>query len=172
MFTIVTAEPSRDCEDSYPKICPFYIKQCAGSDGMKKACPKTCETCNYGEYRYEVVEWMQIWSDARKFCMDKGGDLIQNPKVFTLQGRNELSESLNLPTERYHVGITKDDNGVWRRVSDGEEIELDGWYPGSPNPADHVKYLVWVTHNNPHKNKIYNSLGHYAQYFICEYKRV
>ena len=38
----------RDCEDTYPTICPFYIEECVGNDDMKKICPKTSETCNTG----------------------------------------------------------------------------------------------------------------------------
>jgi len=122
------------------------------------------------EYRYEVVKKYWYWSDARDYCTDKGGDLIQNPKVYTLQGRNELRESLNLPTGYYHVGIKRDPNDyeVFRRASDGEEVQLDGWLVGWPESLGGWNYLVWGIYGSD-ENGIYNHLD-LRRYFICEYR--
>jgi len=126
--------------------------------------------CASREYRYEVVKKYWYWSDARDYCTDKGGDLIQNPKVYTLQGRNELRESLNLPTGYYHVGIKRDPNDyeVFRRASDGEEVQLDGWLVGWPESLGGWNYLVWGIYGSD-ENGIYNHLD-LRRYFICEYR--
>ena len=84
---------------------------------------------------------------------------------------SELAESLNLPTgTSYHVGIKRDpsDYEIFRRASDEEEVQLDGWFPTYPKSDDRFDYLVWGTWNDSNKNKIYNFA--YNRYFICEYR--
>jgi len=181
MFTIVSAESTclKDIA-SYER----EVTQLKDENTQLKAKISELERiCAPREYGYEVVKKASNWQDARKYCTDKGGDLIQrNPKVYTLQGRNELAESLNLPTElaapdqtyhvtnqTYHVGITRDDNGVWRRASDGGGVHLEGWFPGYPKSDDTWDSLVWGFWDSEYKNAIHNYYGTRYRYFICEY---
>jgi len=116
---------------------------------------------------YEVVtQWLR-WSDARKYCTDKGGDLIQNPKVYTRQGRKEISESLNLPSVAYHTGIRRNESQVWRRSSDGIEVQLEDWIPGYPWSDADMTFLYWSS-NDSFKNMILN-MADGSYFFICEY---
>ena len=42
----------------------------------------------------------------------------------------EISESLNLPFGQvYHTGIRRNENQIWRRSSDGAEVQLEDWIP-------------------------------------------
>lgn len=125
------------------------------------------------KYRYEVVHSLATeWQSARNYCLQRGGDLIQqNPKLYTLQGRKELAESLNLPrtTDKYgyyHTGIKRDANQVWRRASDGVQVELDGWMDGRNVGRNGHEFLYWSTYDN--ENTIYD-MWNVMDYFICEY---
>jgi len=136
----------------------------------------TTQTQKSGGYRYEVVLFPMdvFWYSARKYCTDKGMDLIQhNPKLYTQQGRQELAATLNLPTSNeYHTGIKRDasNNQVWRRVSDGVAVDLDGWYPygGYPDSRDGHDFLYWLVFNDSNSNTILN-YPNSPRYFICEY---
>ena len=72
----------------------------------------------------------------------------------------------------YHTGIKKDNNQVWKRVSDVKEVQLEGWLPGHPrsHPASSYRwdYLVWQFSNDSNKNMILNS-RHLMREIICEY---
>merc|ERR1719427_583363 len=94
--------------------------------------------------KYEIVKRSLRWTDARKYCTDRGGDLIQN-NVHSLQERKQLSEILNLGQSNWHVGIRRDANGVWRRASDGIASPIYGWFPGFPRSDKDRDYLVWST---------------------------
>ena len=72
----------------------------------------------------------------------------------------------------YIMGITSDDLKVWRRVSDGVEVKLSGWYPGDPVDKPGYTILKWYTkHDSSHNNEIFNwSDSDYVRvHFICEY---
>ena len=78
---------------------------------------------------------------------------------------------MNLPIGQfYHTGIRQDTNntGIWRRSSDGIEVNLEGWYPGSPKPYRSQDFLYWDFWNNSRKNNIIN-LSDLEFPFICEY---
>jgi len=59
---------------------------------------------------------------------------------------------------------------VWRRESDGEVVEVDGWVHngGYPRSDDGWVNLYWNFYSNLYKNKIYNQPDH-PLYFICEF---
>jgi len=119
----------------------------------------------------EVVEQALYWQEARSYCQQKGGDLIQfNPKLYTYEGRTELAASLNLPYSYFHTGIKRDPSNykIFRRVSDGVQVELDGWIAGRPSSADGYDNLYWFFYNDSNKNTIYNYPDH-SRYFICEF---
>ena len=69
------------------------------------------------------------------------------------------------------MGIKRDDTRVWRRVSDGAEVNLDGWYPGKPYIGAKWDLLSWYFYDNQLKNTITNS-GSFPGYFICEYEHL
>merc|ERR1712168_1492898 len=125
----------------------------------------------YSKYRmsteYEVVKEQLRWQAARKYCTDKGMDLIQfNPKLYTRQGRSELAAKLNLPDGwNFYVGIKPDrsNQGIWRRVADGEAVELEGWNTNYPDYYVGRDFLRWrfydndaYTENQNAKNTLWN----------------
>ena len=78
----------------------------------------------------------------------------------------------------YLTGIKRDPSNynVFRRVSDGEVVELDGWIPGYPNSDDSYDYLYWWFYGDQNeKNEIFNTTPRrYNDFedtrkFICEY---
>merc|ERR1719427_2017196 len=98
---------------------------------------------------------------ARQHCVDNfGGDLIQqDPRLYTREGRQEISERLNLRFGYYHTGIRRDESNlqVWRRSSDGAEVQLEGWWPGDPRSEAWRKFLYLYFSNNSYKNTIFNT---------------
>ena len=67
----------------------------------------------------------------------------------------------------YHTGIRRDENLVWRRSSDGAEVELEYWDPGDPHSDPDREFLYWEFYK---MNK--NMIGNYfnlVRHFICEY---
>jgi len=119
-------------------------------------------------YRFKVVLKYLSWTAARQYCVDNfGGDLIQHdPRLYTQQGRQEIAESLNLPKYRFYTtGIQRDENKIWRRISDNVEVQLDGWYTKYPRSNADWDVLKW----NAHKNTIVNQAGRWWDPFICEY---
>ena len=68
----------------------------------------------------------------------------------------------------YHTGIRRDENQVWRRISDRSEVNLEGWYPDSPEIEADWDFLYWFFVSGPNKNTIKNTPD-YKNYFICEY---
>ena len=71
----------------------------------------------------------------------------------------------------YHTGIKRDDNQVWRKVSDGVEVNLGSWIPGDPFYADAWDFMYWKHDNDVLKNLIHNYFDGTA-YFICQYKHL
>ena len=71
----------------------------------------------------------------------------------------------------YHTGIRRDENHVWRRISDGAEVELDGWQPGDPDSDREMNFMYWNFYNKTSlKNTINNFLERWSENpFICEY---
>jgi len=152
------------------QICKSGDKEaiCSCWDGYKLSeDKKDCE-----EYKLKVVMKKLKWKSARQHCVDNfGGDLIQHdPRLYTREGRQEISESLNLPIgHTYHTGIRRDNLQVWRRSSDGAEVQLEGWHPnGFPLSSASRKFLYWNFYNGSNKHMIYNSPD-YSLHFICEY---
>jgi len=122
--------------------------------------------------RLEVVEQYMTWTEARQYCMNKQGDLIQkDPRLLTTEGRTQLSEELGLRLgNRYHTGIRRSptNKNVYIRSGDGVQINLTGWFPNYPHGNDGYDYLYWYFRNNSNKNTIFNNPDH-SFYFICEY---
>ena len=79
----------------------------------------------------------------------------------------ELSASLNLTFGTYQIGIKRDPSNkqVFRRVSDGAQVELDGWVPGYPMSNDSHDCLIWMSS----ENTILNVPNANIRRFICEY---
>ena len=79
----------------------------------------------------------------------------------------------------FHTGIQRDENQVWRRSSDGVEVNLEGWYrfgtklaekyslnyPRSDADSD---FVYWKFANGLSKNTIWNAPD-LSFRFICEY---
>ena len=86
----------------------------------------------------------------------------------------ELSVSLNLPDKAlfgfYQTGIKRDpiNKQVWRRLSDGVQVELDGWYPGYPKNNDGWDYLYLYQYYESYKTDFFNDIPKSGR-FICEY---
>ena len=82
-----------------------------------------------------------------------------------------------MPPGFYQTGIKRDPSNynVFRRVSDGEVVQLDGWYPGFPKSDDSFEYLYWWFYDDPNENKIFNATPRTfedisnTREFICEY---
>ena len=86
---------------------------------------------------------------------------------YIIKSHRDLAQRLNLPIGHiYHTGIRKDENQVWRRISDEVEVKLEGWvFPRSDGDRH---FLYWYFFNDSRKNTIgdfYDS----SYYFICEY---
>jgi len=139
---------------------------------------ETCEEKDCPKYRYEVVGKSLYWQEARSYCQERGGDLIQfNPKVYSLKGRYALAASLNLPMgNEFHTGIRRDPSnyGVWRRVSDGVQVKLEGWQWGHPYDWEGQDYLYWnfygyvPEYEGMYTNTIF-SRDSLSSYVICEF---
>jgi len=130
-------------------------------------------TTQIKKHKLKVVAKRLTWESARQHCADNfGGDLIQHdPRLYTREGRQEISGSLNLSINQdYHTGIRRDENNhqVWRRSSDGAALQLEGWFPGNPRNNADREFLYWDFHNHTYKNNIYNYPDR-SRYFICEY---
>jgi len=154
------------------QICKSGDKEaiCSCWDGYKLSeDKKDCE-----EYKLKVVMKKLKWKSARQHCVDNfGGDLIQHdPRLYTREGRQEISESLNLPFGyliHFHTGIRRDNHQVWRKSSDGTAVQLEGWWPDYPDSRAARKFLYWwFYNNNARKNMIFN-WPNGSDYFICEY---
>jgi len=126
--------------------------------------------CSF-KHGLKVVAKKLKWEAARQHCVNNfGGHLIQHdPRLYTREDRQEIAQSLNLPIGRsYHTGIRRDGNQIWRRSSDGEEVQLKDWYPSYPASATSAEFLYWGFWNNSDKNTIWNSSDR-SYHFICEY---
>ena len=79
-----------------------------------------------------------------------------------------------MPYANYHTGIVgENDNQVWRRISDGVEVQLEGWNHRGRYPKRNQGYtnLYWEYFNNRNKktkNALWNAYSR-SQNFICEY---
>jgi len=129
-------------------------------------------TTQIKKYKLKLVAKKLYWEAARQHCVNNfGGDLIQHdPRLYTREGRQEIFESLNLSFNTYHTGIKRDESNyrVWRRSSDGAEVQLEGWWPGYPLSNASFEFLYWWFYNDSDKNQIYN-YPDLSRYFICEY---
>lgn len=145
------------------------------------------------ECQYVVVEQTENWATARKYCQDRGWDLIQrNPKFYNIQGRQEIAATLDLPMGSvnnnnphpytiYHTGIVRDETDIriFKRVSDGRPVELSGWRTHDPSRPDSKDFplsdadrdvLAWRAQPIVvDDNRIFNT--NVVRYFpfICEY---
>ena len=69
---------------------------------------------------------------------------------------------------QYRTGITRDDDQVFRRISDGEEVELNDWFPDYPKSNPDYNILYWYTWYNG-KDSIVNDKDWISSLIICEY---
>ena len=77
-----------------------------------------------------------------------------------------------MPYTIYHTGIVGENNNqVWRRISNGVEVQLDGWHRDYPNlNIAGYNNLYWSYFDNAYNNNtIWNSNNRF-KHFICEYK--
>ena len=80
-----------------------------------------------------------------------------------------------MPGAWYHTGIKRDteqstkSNQVWRRVSDGVQVQLEDWYPGEPVTwVDGYDFYYWYLLGSTYKNMNINRRDS-SRWFICEY---
>ena len=76
-----------------------------------------------------------------------------------------------MPYTNYHTEIVGEiNNQIWRRISDGVEVQLDGWHRDYPN-LNTARYtnLYLAYYDNSGKCTIMHSYNR-SQHFICEYK--
>merc|ERR1719427_2644255 len=150
------------------------IKQTTEQKTLLRTTTAQISTTQIKKHKLKVVAKRLHRETARQHCVDNfGGDLIQHdPRLYTREGRQEISESLNLTiTYEYHTGIRRNESNhqVWRRSSDGAEVQLEGWHSnGFPRSYAHYKFLYWWFVNDLDKNTIFNYLD-YPRPFICEY---
>lgn len=134
----------------------------------------SCET----KYQHWFVNQDEYFDDARQYCRDTHqGDIIQyDPKLLTMEGRSELMESLGITADfigstyaNIKIGIQYDaSSGTWKRVGNGEDVILQGWYSGAPRDLDLV-YIEWFfnSENDDYHNYVYNFTD-WSEPFICE----
>jgi len=138
---------------------------------VKMTTPSNLQTTTSALGKLEVVEQDMFWAEARQFCISKHGDLIQkDPRILTLEGRKQIYEELGMQYDVYHTGIRRDQNNtnIFRRSSDGVEVSLEGWYPGTPLSDDGRDFLYCSFDNDSNKNYVFD-YGDQRRYFICEY---
>ena len=77
----------------------------------------------------------------------------------------------------YHTGIKRDNeqstasNQVWRRVSDGVQVQLKDWYPGEPVTwVDGYDFYYWYMYGK-YKHLNMNRPDS-SRWFICEYTKL
>ena len=73
----------------------------------------------------------------------------------------------------FHTGIRRDPDDIttWRRVGDGQAVELspDGWLAGFPKSDPSLVYVQWYFNaGSATHNKIINYKDE-KDFFICEY---
>jgi len=123
------------------------------------------------EYQYEASNVWRRFDAARSFCQDKGMDLPQmNPKLYSKEGRKEIADSVNMPAngEHYWLGIKRydGDNTMFKRVSDEQLVQLDGWYGGQPSSDASHNFVYWNRVNKDFVN-IRNG-QEFSSLFYCE----
>ena len=96
--------------------------------------------------------------------------------VTSLNFFRDLGQSLNLDGSfsifemnlGFHTGIKRDtkNSQIWRRSSDGTQVNLDGWVAGFPGNNAGQIFLYWNVFGDPYH--ILNNEDT-KSYFICEY---
>merc|ERR1712183_73053 len=159
------------------------VETCSDSTEMEQATEQKTllrttttqiSTTQIKKYKLKLVAKKLYWEAARQHCVNNfGGDLIQHdPRLYTREGRQEISESLNLPIgHEYHTGIRRDGSNiqVWRRSSDGAAVQLEGWRPGRPWSFAYFEFLYLNVYNDSNKNNIFDDSDFHPRHFICEY---
>jgi len=125
------------------------------------------------EYQYEAVETLSMFNEARSLCQGKGMDLAQhNPKLYSKAGRQEIADSIDMatgPSHFYWLGIKRfeKDNNMYKRVSDEQLVQLDGWVSGQAFNGDIYDFVYWARQESDNKDTIANGKDEQS-YFVCE----
>jgi len=129
------------------------------------------EPSKTAQYEYEAIKNQIYFDDARSQCKGKGMDLAQfNPKLYSFAGRQEIADSISMPTgDYYHLGLKRyeDDNALWKRVADEQVVKLEGWRTDGayPDPDSVADFVYWNRYSS--LDVLYNNRN-LPSWVICE----
>uniref|UniRef100_A0A8C6SUX3 C-type lectin domain-containing protein n=1 Tax=Neogobius melanostomus TaxID=47308 RepID=A0A8C6SUX3_9GOBI len=89
------------------------------------------------------------WNESRKFCQEKGADLII---INSIQDFSLTQEFARKSYRTRWIGLSDlEQQGVWRWV-DGSLLNTSFWYPGEPNNKGSTEHCVVVNYYNGRDN--------------------
>uniref|UniRef100_A0A8C6SS81 C-type lectin domain-containing protein n=1 Tax=Neogobius melanostomus TaxID=47308 RepID=A0A8C6SS81_9GOBI len=104
------------------------------------------------------------WNESRKFCQEKGADLII---INSIQDFSLTQEFARKFRDGRWIGLSDlEQEGVWRWV-DGSLLNTSFWYPGEPNNKGSTEHCAVVNYYNRLEN--WNDFSCSEKcYCICE----
>ena len=77
---------------------------------------------------------------------------------------------LKMLTNSYHTGIRRDvtNKDIWRRSSDGIQVNVQDWTYWPPFMNDDRDFLHWYFLNNSNENTVFN-WSDMSLFVVCEY---
>lgn len=154
---------------------------------MMPAVSAASSTADYNGHRYERIEESMSWTDAKKYCEDRGGYLA----VITSQAEQEAVQQLVAGGSRNNYWIGAYRSGSSFAWVTGESFSYTNWDSGEPNNDPNQSsesgenYVMMYRVKDPSKSKgqayawndcpnagevNFYKLSNYG--FVCEYDRV
>jgi len=134
--------------------------------------PKPGIIYNGNGHSYEVVNQTMSWTDARRYCEERGGYLA----TITSSGEQAFIENLLARKGDkilYWLGGYRDNNGNFQWVT-GEPFVYTNWNHGEPNNNDGIEDKIEIYANRPQFHGPWNDnkndgYGQNQSGFICEW---
>ncbi|XP_058603338.1 C-type lectin domain family 4 member E-like isoform X1 [Onychostoma macrolepis] len=126
----LTAEKSqlqRDFDSLGQRNLDFERKVTTLSDELKKNVSKGGNQCSLDGLF--VSKKAMSWSDSRKYCRDRGGDLV----IINTEEKQRLMSSLVRLSERAWIGLSDRENEGNLTWVDNSTLKQGFWFEGEPN---------------------------------------
>ncbi|XP_051993546.1 C-type lectin domain family 4 member E-like [Xyrauchen texanus] len=111
---------------------------------------------------YYFVNEHKSWSDSRKFCRDRGGDLI----IINTEEKQRFISSII--KERVWIGLSDIENEGNMKWVDNSPLKKGFWIVNEPNDADRAEDCVEINPSLPAENNWNDLPCSASKRWICE----
>lgn len=162
--------------DELVRQCRGYIVSLDAKAAPPVAPPPSKDTFAFNGHRYQIVLETLSWTDAKKWCEERGGYLAivdsraEHGFITQMLQAYRNANIQRLGEDNVWIGVTKDAQTKQWKWADGTKMMYSDWEPHFPLPEETRDYTVMKMTNGKWVN-MWDRVTP-GVYFLCEWDKL